>query len=254
MREVGPLRRCFTLGSRMCSVPSNRKCNTGSRHLGAVQCEGAVVRLSVARAHTDGHGRGPTHRAESRNESAPGYGAAVRRMALGLSVVLLLGAIGLLFSPAKSAGASGTTATTVTQSGQVFASVGNSTVNIYDPSSGNLLNALVDNTREPYTAGSAWDANGNFYVTDDTNGTISEYSPSGAPLPTFASGLTNPLSLTFDNAGNLYVGQQTTPYIAVFSPSGQRLPDIGPVATQLYGVDWIDLASNECTFYYTTEG
>ncbi len=169
-------------------------------------------------------------------------------------MVLLLGAIGLLFSPAKSAGASGTTATTVTQSGQVFASVGNSTVNIYDPTSGNLLNALVDNTSEPYTAGSAWDANGNFYVTDDTNGTISEYSPSGAPLPTFASGLTNPLSLTFDNAGNLYVGQQTTPYIAVFSPSGQRLPDIGPVATQLYGVDWIDLASNECTFYYTTEG
>ena len=70
----------------------------------------------------------------------------------------------------------------------------------------------------------------------------------------FATGLQNPLSLVFDNQGNLYVGQQTTPYIAEFSPSGQRMPDIGPVQTELYGDDWIDLASDECTFYYTTEG
>ena len=70
----------------------------------------------------------------------------------------------------------------------------------------------------------------------------------------FATGLQNPLSLVFDNQGNLYVGQQTTPYIAEYSPTGQRLPDIGPVQTELYGDDWIDLASDECTFYYTTEG
>ena len=70
----------------------------------------------------------------------------------------------------------------------------------------------------------------------------------------FATGLENPLSLVFDNQGNLYVGQQTTPYIAEYSPTGQRLPDIGPVQTELYGDDWIDLASDECTFYYTTEG
>ena len=50
------------------------------------------------------------------------------------------------------------------------------------------------------------------------------------------------------------MGQQTTPYIAEFSPSGQRLPDIGPLATEVYGDDWIDLASDQCTFYYTTEG
>ena len=54
--------------------------------------------------------------------------------------------------------------------------------------------------------------------------------------------------------GNLYVGQQTTPYIAEFSPSGQRLPDIGPLQTELFGDDWIDLASDQCTFYYTSEG
>ncbi len=177
-------------------------------------------------------------------------GKTVELMSLTLAVVLVLGCVGLLFSPAKSAGAD-----TVFASGQVFASVGNSTVNVYDPSTGALIPPpLVDNTNEAYTAGSAFDANGNLYVTDDTTGNISEYSSTGQPLPTFASGLANPLSLVFDNSGNLYVGQQAVPYIAEFNSSGQRLADIGPVATEETGDDWIDLASDECTFYYTTEG
>ncbi len=46
------------------------------------------------------------------------------------------------------------------QSGQVFASVGNSTVNVYDPSSGNLLDSLVDNTSEPYTVDTAFNSQG----------------------------------------------------------------------------------------------
>ena len=37
-------------------------------------------------------------------------------------------------------------------------------------------------------------------------------------------------------------------------PDGTRLADIGPLQTELYGDDWIDLSSDECTFYYTTEG
>ncbi len=60
--------------------------------------------------------------------------------------------------------------------------------------------------------------------------------------------------MVFDNQGNLYVGQQSTPYIAEFAPDGTRLANIGPLATERLGDDWIDLASDECTFYYTTEG
>ena len=171
-----------------------------------------------------------------------GVGAGGRR--------LILGCVGILFGTPKSAGAD----TTVFQSGDVFASVGNSTVYAFDAASGDQVATLQDNTGEPYTAGSAFDANGNFYVTDDINGDISEFSPTGVPLPTFATGLSNPLSIVFDNSGNMYVGQQSTPYIAEFAPDGTRLPDIGPLQTELYGDDWIDLASDECTFYYTTEG
>ena len=100
----------------------------------------------------------------------------------------------------------------------MFASVGFSQVNVYDPNSGDLINTLTDDTGEPYTTGSAFDASGNFYVTDDLNGDISEFSPDGTALGQFATGLDNPLSLVFDNQGNLYVGQQSTPYIAEYSP------------------------------------
>jgi hypothetical protein len=171
-----------------------------------------------------------------------------RRTTIALTCLIILSAIGVLFSPGKASAA------TVTQSGQVFASVGNSSVNIYDPASGNLLNTLNDGTNESYTAGGAFDVNNNFFVADDLNGQISMYNSSGQLQPLFASGLTNPLSLAFDSTGNLYVGQQTTPYIAVFNPGGLRQPDIGPLATELYGVDWIALAADECTIYYTTEG
>ena len=49
-------------------------------------------------------------------------------------------------------------------------------------------------------------------------GQISEFSPTGQPMPAFATGLSNPFSLVFDNSGNLYVGQQGTPT----SPSSTR--------------------------------
>jgi hypothetical protein len=208
------------------------------------------MRLSIARASAaEGHTPGDTlHQDDTWFDVRS---ASWRRMPLALAAVLVLGCVGILFATPGSAGAD---TPTVFQSGQVFASVGDSTVYSFDPASGDQVATLQDNTDEPYTAGSAFDADGNFYVTDDINGDISEFSPTGTPLPTIATGLSNPLSIVFDNAGNMYVGQQSTPYIAEFSSNGTRLPDIGPLQTELYGDDWIDLSSDECTFYYTTEG
>jgi len=204
------------------------------------------MRLSIARAAAGGH---TPDDAVNRNDAEFDLrGAAWRRMALALAAVLILGCIGIAFGSSKPAGAA-----TVFAPGQVFASVGTSQVNLYDPTSGDLLNTLNDGTNEPYTAGSAFDSSGNFYVTDDLNGTISKYAPDGTFDGTFASGLTNPLSLVFDNQGNLYVGQQGTPYIAEFNSSGQSVANFGPLTTGETGDDWIALSSDECTFYYTTE-
>ena len=209
------------------------------------------MRLSIARRSQDGRNGGYEHSdgIVAWNDNRSFFGSGLRRLTVLLSLVLLLGSVGVLLGSAKPAGAD-----TVFQPGQVFASVGFSTVDVFDAQSGNQVTSLTDNTNEPFTVGSAFDSKGNFYVTDDINGDISEYSPDGQLLPTFATGLSNPLSLVFDNQGNLYVGQQSTPYIAEFAPDGTRLANIGPLATERLGDDWIDLSSDECTFYYTTEG
>ncbi len=204
------------------------------------------MRLSIARASAGDNSPGDATSQVSASFDV--RSAAWRRMALALSAVLILGSIGIVFGSSKPTGAA-----TVFAPGQVFASVGSSQVNVYDPTSGAVDTTLNDGTNEPFTAGSAFDSNGNFYVTDDINGTISEYAPDGTFDGTFASGLTNPLSLVFDNQGNLYVGQQGTPYIAEFNSSGQSIANIGPVTTGETGDDWIALSSDQCTFYYTTE-
>ncbi len=206
--------------------------------------------MRLSGAHDSGKRIGATTLAMKYGSASGGLLMATRRYASALlATLVLLGTIGAVFvTTAKPARAD-----TVFQSGQVFASVGFSEVDVYDATSGNQISSLIDNTNDQYTAGSAFDANGNFYVADGQTGNISEYSPTGAPLPTFASGLANPASLVFDSSGNLYVGQVRSPYIAEFSPSGQRLPDIGPLQTELYGDDWIDLSSDQCTFYYTSE-
>jgi hypothetical protein len=165
-----------------------------------------------------------------------------------LLATLLLAAVTLVFTPAGTARAS-----TIFQSGQVFASVGFSTVNVYD-TSGNALTPLTDTSNSQYVAGSVFDSSNNLYVADDSSNSVSEFSPTGAPLGQFATGLQNPIGLVFDNSGNLYVGQQATPYVEEYSPSGQLVANIGPLNTELYGADWIDLASDQCTLYYTTEG
>ncbi|MGD0747496.1 MAG: hypothetical protein ABSB68_06760 [Acidimicrobiales bacterium] len=184
------------------------------------------------------------------------------RMTLAMAVVLLLGAIGIVFgSTAKPAAAAGTDTPIQFAAGQVFASVGGSSVGVYSrgnpsavpPTSPALLATLSDGLGETYSAGSAFDAHGNLYVTDDFLGDVVEYSPTGAYMGVFASGLQNPLSVAFDALGNLYVGQQGTNTIAEFSPSGALVRNIGPVPTENAGTDWITLA-NQCTIDYTSEG
>jgi len=140
------------------------------------------------------------------------------------------------------------------RSNDPYASVGNSIENVYNPTTGALVTTLNDGTDETYNAGSAFGAEGNFFVTDDWNGYVSEFNSLGELQPTFATGLSNPLSLAFDSSGNLYVGQQGTDYVAEFNASGVRQSDIGPMDVENAGTDWIDLAPDECTLYYTSEG
>ena len=117
------------------------------------------MRLSTVEHTQAGLTPRPTHRVRSCDGGGIGRlpGRHWRRMTLLLALVLLVGSVGVL-SRVDQARRSRTQP--VFQSGQIFASVGNSTVNVYDPSSGNLLDSLVDNTSEPYTVDTAFDSQG----------------------------------------------------------------------------------------------
>ena len=104
----------------------------------------------------------------------------------------------------------------------------------------------------------------------DSNSQVSEFAPNGAQVATFP-GLANPISIAFDGNGDMYVGQQLTAKIAVFPPTprprtrrrrptGRAFTDIGtapadPIQIETSGgPDSIDISSDQCTIYYTSEG
>ncbi len=103
------------------------------------------MRLSIARGSAGGHtaDRETPHDTGSGNDST-----AWRGMALALSAVLILGGVGILFASSKPAGAD-----TVYQSGEVIASVGQGSINGYDPTSGTQTATLDDGTGDLFNLG-----------------------------------------------------------------------------------------------------
>lgn len=65
--------------------------------------------------------------------------------------------------------------------GDVFASVGSSTVDVFTPN-GILVCTLNDASGATFTTGSGFDAAGNFYVTNFGVGTVSQFDNSGTLL------------------------------------------------------------------------
>jgi hypothetical protein len=138
------------------------------------------------------------------------------------------------------------------QSGDVFASVNNGTVQVYR--AGVLIQTL--NTGQGgFTTGSTTDAAGNFYVTNFSTGSISKFDSTGTPLGVVATGYANPESIVFAQSGIAYVGQAGSNnaglgFIGTFNPN--VVSAVGPL-TVARGTDWVDLASNQTTLLYTSE-
>jgi len=137
--------------------------------------------------------------------------------------------------------------------GDVFAAVGNGQVKHFDPT-GNLLETLDDTTGSTYTAGMCFDAAGNLYVTNFSTANVSKFDNSGNLVSAaFLTGLSNPESCSRDIAGDIYVGDAGSNQIKKFSSAGALLNSY-TVATEARGTDWIDLAADQCTMFYTSEG
>jgi len=163
--------------------------------------------------------------------------------------------VGLLLAILLFTGSAGLGQTAPTfQNGDVFAGVGNGQIKWYR---NGVLIATLQVPGDPppaYDTGMAFDAAGNLYSTDFSSGTVSKFDNSGNFLGTFASGMVDPESILFDSTGNAYVGQADgTHQVLKFNSSGTLLSSFSP-ATQDRGTDWIDLAPDQKTLFYTSEG
>ncbi|MBI3788419.1 MAG: hypothetical protein HY276_09205 [Ignavibacteriales bacterium] len=143
---------------------------------------------------------------------------------------------------------------TVFNDGDVIVAVGNGQAQ-WRRSNGELYRTLTT-VADRETAGMAFDrTNRKLYVTNFRGDTVSIFDSGGELIGPFGSGYNqHPESILFDRAGYIYVGQPDgNKNILKFDPLGNLLAQFS-VATERRGTDWIDLASDQCTMFYTSEG
>jgi hypothetical protein len=164
-----------------------------------------------------------------------------RRKRFGTSAAILLA--GLAASPAMAQ----------FQTGDVLAGVGAGKIKRFNPS-GTLLQTIDSATTSDETAGMCFDASRNLFGTLFTISQVAKYDGTGTLLTnTFGGSYSNPESCVVDAAGDIFIGQAGSNQIRKVDPTGALLANftaaIGP-----RGTDWIDLASDQCTVHYTSEG
>jgi Thrombospondin type 3 repeat len=139
--------------------------------------------------------------------------------------------------------------------GDVFAGVGNGTYNVYS-SSGIFKETIDGGTSSVLTAGCSFNVDkSKLYTTAFTAGKIAVFDPlhPHTVIQTIDSGI-RPESIVFDAAGNFYVGHADgDKQISKYNAAG-ILTESYAATTGPRGTDWIDLAVDQCTIYYTSEG
>lgn len=137
--------------------------------------------------------------------------------------------------------------------GDIYVAVGNGLIQHRD-SAGNLLESL-DTLQGGFTTGMAFDTAGNLYVTNFSAGNVSKFDTQGELIGTFGSGYSgSPESILFDGLGDVYVGTVNGDNdIRKFDALGNPLAQFN-VATENRGSDFIELAADQCTMLYTSEG
>jgi len=140
--------------------------------------------------------------------------------------------------------------------GDVFAGVGNGEIRHLSPT-GTLIESLDTGTICSEQLGMAFDSSDNLYATSafGCTATVVKFDGQGGLVGPFGSGYSSSTeSVAVDALGNVYVGQPDgTSDILKFDSAGAPL-DSFDVPTESRGSDWIDLAGDQCTMFYTSEG
>ncbi|HTP07619.1 MAG TPA: hypothetical protein VMP08_05170, partial [Anaerolineae bacterium] len=147
------------------------------------------------------------------------------------------------------------------QTGNLFAGVGHGLVKEYDPD-GNVIAVLNTKTGSQYTAGMCFDANGNLFATAFDGYTVSKFNNAGKLISsTFGTGYPAfPESCVFDAAGDIYIGEVTpapqTGALEKRDRNGTLISNFvtAPPLFDQRGIDWIDLAADQRTLLYASEG
>lgn len=168
----------------------------------------------------------------------------LRKLAIGLLSTTALTAGWGIYSNAQAAACSSPYV-----KGDVFASVGSSTVNVYTPT-GTLVCSLNDASGTQYTTGSAFDPTGNFYVTNFGSGTVSKFDNTGNLVnSSFMSSSNTPESIVIASsgpyAGSSFVGGPGAAVINQFNTATGALTTSYSVlgGNGTGGTDWTELQS-----------
>jgi PKD repeat protein len=135
----------------------------------------------------------------------------------------------------------------------MFVGISNGQIKQFDES-GKALKTLNTNQGGTIT-GMAFDWLDSLYVTDFTSNAVTKFNGNGNVTGNFGSGYNcQPESIVFDNAGNAYVGETGCSHALLKFDAYGNLAAAYSVSTEVEGSDWIDMASDECTIYYTSQG
>ena len=108
----------------------------------------------------------------------------------------------------------------------------------------------------PRLLGVAFDGAGNFYVTNFSTGQLSLFDNNGLLVNSniLSSTFTSIESISFNNAGQMLVGRADGDEDVRLVGTNGTIFDQYNVATGDRGSDWVDLAADQKTLYYTSEG
>lgn len=138
------------------------------------------------------------------------------------------------------------------RNGDVFAGIAGGKISLFN---GSRLRTSLSSPTGGQQTGMCFDVDGNLYTTDFENSSMSKFDKNGRVLARRWGGpfSTNPESCVVDGQGNVYTGEVFGENrIRKFDPNGRLLASYRPKVDGK-GVDWIDLAGDQCTMFYTSE-